>query len=54
VTGEIVPVEIGEAEWLLDAIEGLFDHYFVLPARMSEKRQKLNEKLKAMGKPELR
>ncbi len=50
-TGEIVPVEEGEAEWLLDTIDGLFDHYFVLPAKMDEKKQKLNQKLKEIGKP---
>jgi len=30
-TGEIVPVEPGEAEWILDILEGLVDFYYVLP-----------------------
>jgi Domain of unknown function (DUF4145) len=37
-TGEIVPVETGEAEWQLDTLEGLFDFYFVQPATL-EKRE---------------
>lgn len=44
-------VEPGEAEWLLDVLEGLFDFYFVQPANAQRKRDALNEKLKAAGKP---
>ncbi len=53
-TGEIVDVEPGEAEWLLEVLEGLFDHYFVQPAVLQKKRQTLNAKLKAAGKPEMK
>jgi len=53
-TGEIVPVELGEAEWTLDVLEGLFDHYFVQPAKLKEKRLALDEKLKDAGKPVLK
>jgi len=49
-TGEIVPVEPGEAEWLLDLLEGLFDFYFVAPAETQKRRDALNAKLKAAGK----
>jgi len=49
-TGEIVPVEPGEAEWLLDLLEGLFDFYFVAPAETQKRRDALNEKLKAAGR----
>jgi Domain of unknown function (DUF4145) len=49
-TGEIVPVEPGEAEWLLDLLEGLFDFYFVAPAETQKRRDALNSKLKAAGK----
>jgi hypothetical protein len=45
-TGEIVEVEPGEAEWLLDTLEGLFDFYFVQPAVLQRKKDALNEKLK--------
>ena len=44
-TGAIVEVEEGEAEWLLDVLEGLFDFYFVQPAILQKKREALNKKL---------
>ena len=50
-TGEIIEVEAGEAEWLLDVLEALFDHYFVQPAAMAQRKAKLNEKLSNAGKP---
>ena len=50
-TGEIVAVEPGEAEWLLDLLEGLFDFYFVGPAEAQKRRAALNAKLTAAGKP---
>ena len=53
-TGEVVDVEEGEAEWLLDVIEELFDFYFVRPAELERKRSALNEKLRKAGKPELK
>jgi hypothetical protein len=28
-TGEIVEVEAGEAEWLIDTVEGMLDFYLV-------------------------
>ncbi|UBB89990.1 DUF4145 domain-containing protein [Candidatus Kaistella beijingensis] len=54
ITGEIVPVEIGEAEWLLDVIESLFDFYFVQPKILQEKRNELNKKLADLGKPKMK
>ena len=53
-TGEIVDVEIGEAEWILDVIEALFDYYFVQPAILKAKRDALNKKLAEIGKPEMK
>jgi hypothetical protein len=53
-SGAIVPVEPGEAEWLLDLVEELLDYYFVRPAIREEKREKLNKKLAEAGKPPLR
>jgi hypothetical protein len=50
-TGEIVEVEAGEAEWLLDVLEGLFDFYFVQPAAAKRRRDNLNQKLQRAGKP---
>ena len=49
-TGEILPVESGEAEWNLDVLEGLFDFYFVAPAKLQNRKDQLNAKLKEAGK----
>lgn len=53
-TGEIVDVEPGEAEWLLDLLEGLFDFYFIQPAELQRKREALNQKLADAGKPSMK
>ena len=53
-TGEIVEVEPGEAEWLLDTLEGLLDFYFIQPALLKEKQEALNKKLAAAGKPPMK
>ena len=37
-TGDVVDVEPGEAEWLLDILDKLFDFYFVQP-ELATKRQ---------------
>lgn len=39
----LTPVEPGEAEWLLDVHELLFELYFVQPARLRQKRDALEE-----------
>ena len=52
-TGEILPVEPGEAEWNLDVLEALFDFYFVSPAQNQRRKNALNEKLQEAGKPQL-
>ncbi len=51
---EVVPVEPGEAEWILDTVEQLFDFYFVAPAVLAAKRAGLNQKLADAGKPPLK
>lgn len=53
-TGEVIEVEAGEAEWLLDVNESLFDFVFVQPKRLEERKKKLNEKLKTIGKPPMK
>ena len=50
-SGSVVPVEAGEAEWTLDVLDGLFDFYFVQPAILQKRRDALNAKLAAAGKP---
>jgi hypothetical protein len=49
-TGEILSVELGEAEWNLDVLEALFDFYFVQPNVIKKKRTALDQKLKEAGK----
>lgn len=53
-TGEIANVEPGEAHWLLEVIDALFDFAFVQPKRLEERRNKLNVKLQSMGKPPMK
>jgi hypothetical protein len=53
-TGEVVDVEPGEAEWLLDVLESMFDFVFVQPKRLAERRAALTQKLQAAGKPPLK
>jgi hypothetical protein len=50
-SGEIVDVEVGEAEWNLDVLESLFDFYFVEPTKAAQRKAALNKKLKEAGKP---
>ncbi len=53
-TGEIVEVEEGEAEWLLEVLEALFDFAFVQPQKLEERKKQLNEKLDRLGKPPMK
>ncbi len=53
-TGEIVPVEPHEAEWNLEVLEELFDHYYEKPAKIAAKRAALDAKLADAGKPPLK
>lgn len=53
-TGEVLDVEEGEAEWLLDVLEGLFDFYFVQPEVLARKKVELNQKLQDAGKPPMK
>ena len=53
-TGAIAEVEPGEAEWLLDVLESLFDFAFVQPRRLAERQKQLNAKLANAGKPKMK
>ncbi len=53
-TGLIVDVEPGEAEWLLEVLETLFDFAYVQPARLASRKKNLNAKLNALGKPPMK
>lgn len=48
---QIIDVEPNEAEWCLDIIETLFEHYYVRPAEARKKLDTLNAKLSRAGKP---
>lgn len=49
-SGQVLPVEPGEAEWNLDVLESLFDHYFLKPAIAQKRRATINQKLQQAGK----
>lgn len=53
-TGDIVPVEPGEAEATLAIVEALFDFFFVAPAKQAARLTAYNQKLQAAGKPQLK
>jgi hypothetical protein len=53
-TGAVVEVEPHEAEWNLEVLEGLFDFYYVQPAKDAAKRAAFNAKLAAVGKPPMK
>lgn len=53
-SGEVLPVETGEAEWNLETLEFLFDFFYIQPARTLKRKEALNEKLKKAGKPEIK
>lgn len=53
-SGEIIDVEPGEAEWLLEVLDALFDFTFIQPRKLQERRNRLNQKLAAMGKPPIK
>jgi hypothetical protein len=47
-TGDYLEVEPGEAEWGLDILDGLFDFYFVQPAKTAARKAAFDARL---GKP---
>jgi hypothetical protein len=53
-TGEVIPVEPGEAEWNLDMLEALFDFYYVQPALLAAKKAAINKKMQEAGKKPVR
>lgn len=50
-TLQIIDVEEHEAEWCLDILDALFDHFYVRPAKAAARKAALNAKLAAAGKP---
>ncbi len=58
ITGEnssqIIDVEPQEAEWCLEIVEQLFEHYYIRPAANENRIAELNEKLADAGKPPIK
>jgi hypothetical protein len=50
-TLQVIEVEPGEAEWCLDILEDMFDHYYVKPEQAKARKAALDAKLSAAGKP---
>ena len=50
-TLQVIDVEPHEAEWCLETIEELFEHFYVGPAAAKAKKAALNMKLAAGAKP---
>ena len=45
-TAEVVDVEPDEAEWMLELLEQLLDHYYAKPAEADKRRAELDARLK--------
>lgn len=52
-SGEILGVEDGEAEWMIEVLEDLFEHFYRKPDEARSKRDAINAKLVASGKKPL-
>jgi hypothetical protein len=50
-TLQVIPVDLGEAEWCLDILDEMFDHYYVKPEQVKARKAELDAKLAAAGKP---
>lgn len=48
---QIIDVEPHEAEWCLDILDELFQHFYVRPAQALARKAELDRKLAAAGKP---
>lgn len=49
-TGEVLDVSRDEAEWTLQVVDGLFDYFYVGPARDAQRRAEFDEKMKRAGR----
>lgn len=48
---QVIDVEPEEAEWCLEILEAMFEHFYVAPALAKARKDALNAKLKAANKP---
>jgi hypothetical protein len=46
-TGEVLDATREEAEWLIEVLEGLFEHYFIEPAREQKRRAEFDARIAA-------
>jgi len=53
-TGEVVPVEPDEAEWLIEVLKQLFEFKFTEPLIRQERQDKLDAKLRDLNKPPMK
>jgi Domain of unknown function (DUF4145) len=53
-TGEILEVDGGEAAWILEILRCLLDFYFIQPALLQQRKDTVNQKLAAAGKPPIK
>ena len=51
---QVIDVDEGEAEWSLQLVLDLFNHFYLRPAIAAERRANLNAKLAAAGKPPMK
>ena len=49
-TGGILDVKAGEAEWMLEVLEQLFDHYYAKPAETKARNEALQRKFADAGR----
>ena len=49
-TLQVIDVDPEEAEWCLNILEEIFEHFYVKPAQAKARKKALNEKLKSAGK----
>jgi hypothetical protein len=50
---EIIDVNRDEAEWTLDILDSLFDHFIVAPERNRAIREAMDKKIKAAGRKQI-
>jgi hypothetical protein len=50
-TLQVIAVDAGEAEWCLDILDDMFEHYYVKPKQVAGRKAALDAKLIAAGKP---
>ncbi len=48
---QVIEVEPEEAEWCLETVEEMFQHFYVRPIKAKERKDALDAKLIAAGKP---